>query len=81
MCLHGELSAGKYNFGRPQLRYQDVCKRDMTELNIGLNKMEGMVMDHSKWRSYLQLQVTLKVDEKDITTALEKQKRKLKEEK
>ena len=27
--LYGDLIAGKRNIGRPQLRYQDVCKRDM----------------------------------------------------
>ena len=32
--VYGELSAEKRNLGRPQLRYRDVCKRDMKELNI-----------------------------------------------
>ena len=32
--LYGKLIAGKRNLSRPQLRYRDVCKRDMKELNI-----------------------------------------------
>ena len=52
--LYGELSAGKRNLGRPQLRYRDVCKRDMKELSIDKNKWEELATDRSKWRSYLQ---------------------------
>ena len=30
----------KRNLGRPQLRYRNVCKRDMRELSIDKNKCE-----------------------------------------
>ena len=36
--LYGKLSAGKRNLGRPQLRYRDVCKRDMKEVSIEKNE-------------------------------------------
>ena len=32
--LHGELASGRRSKGRPQLRYKDVCKRDMKALDI-----------------------------------------------
>ena len=32
--LYGELAFGKRPRGRPQLRYKDVCKRDMRALEI-----------------------------------------------
>ena len=54
--------AGKRNLGNPQLRYRDVCKRDMNELNIDLNKWEELAMDRSWRRSYLQ--TALKVAKK-----------------
>ena len=36
--LYGELSDEKLNIGGPQLRYRDVCKRDIKELNIDMGK-------------------------------------------
>ncbi|XP_076043618.1 uncharacterized protein LOC143026733 [Oratosquilla oratoria] len=35
--LHGELATRQRGLGRPQLRYKDVCKRDMNALNINTN--------------------------------------------
>ena len=61
--LYGELKfAGKRNLRRPQLRYRDLCKRDMKELSINKNKWEELATDNSKWISYLQ--ATLKTGEK-----------------
>ena len=34
--LYGEIAVGKRLRGRPQLRYKDVCKRDMRALEIDL---------------------------------------------
>ena len=36
--LYGKLIAGKSNLGRPHLRYRDVCKGAMKDLNTDLNK-------------------------------------------
>ena len=46
--LYGELTAGKRNLGRPQLRYRDVYKRDMKELSVDNNKWEELAIDRSK---------------------------------
>ena len=59
---YGELITGKRSLGRLQLRYHDVCKRDMEELIIELNRWKELATDRSKWRSYLK--TTLKVGEK-----------------
>ena len=71
--LYGVLSADKRILGRPQLRYQDMCKRDMMESSIDKNKWEKLATDRSKWRSYLQ--ATLKAGENNIITALENKRR------
>ena len=34
--LYGELAQGKRPTGRPQLRYKDVCKRDLKAMDIDL---------------------------------------------
>ena len=38
--LYGELAAGQRGVGRPQLRYKDVCKRDMKALDTDQNKLQ-----------------------------------------
>ena len=40
--LYGKLTAGKRNLGHPQLRYKDLCKRDMKEISIDKNKCEEL---------------------------------------
>ena len=67
--LYGELSSGKRNLGRPQLRYRDVCKRDMKEVSININEWEELATDRSKWRGYLR--TALKVGEEKIVRGLE----------
>ena len=42
--LYRELITGKQNLERPELRYWDVCKCDMKELKIDLNKSEVLVI-------------------------------------
>ena len=32
--LHGKLASGKGSVGRPQLRYKDVCKRNLKALDM-----------------------------------------------
>ena len=39
---------GKRNLGRPQLRYRDVCKREMKEPSIDKNEWEDLATDRSK---------------------------------
>ena len=71
--LYGELNAGKRNLGRPQLRYRDVCKRDMKELCINKNEWEELATDRTKWRDYLR--AALEVGEEKIVRVLENRRR------
>ena len=52
--LYGELAAGQRGLGRPQLRYKDVCKRDMKAVCININSWEDLTADRTSWRSTLQ---------------------------
>ena len=45
--LYGELAFGKRPRGRPQLRYKDVCKRDMKALEIDPEGWEDIAADRS----------------------------------
>ena len=39
--LYGELATGKRPTGRPQLRFKDVCKRDLQALGINKHRLLG----------------------------------------
>ena len=52
--LYGQLTAGKRNTGRPKLRFKDVCKRDMKNLNIDTDSWEDLASDRLHWRSTLR---------------------------
>ena len=72
--LYGELAVGKRPRGRPQLRYKDVCKRDMKALEIDPESWEDIAADRSSWRCLLHKQ--LKEGEEKITNeAIEKRAR------
>ena len=60
--LKDELACGRRTVGRPQLRFKDVCKRDMKTL------------DRSRLRSVLRKQLK-SGEEKILTTANEKRAR------
>ena len=70
--LHGELASGKRSVGRPQLRYKDVCKRDLKALDINIQCWEDMIADRNSWRSTLQRQ--LKAGAEQIQTLAEKKR-------
>ena len=63
--LYGELGVSKQPRGRPQLRYKDVCKRDMKALEINPGSWEDIEADHSCWCCLLHKQ--LKEGEEKIT--------------
>ena len=52
--LYGELAQGKRPTSRPQLRYKDVCKRDLKAMDIDLNTWEAVASDRTAWRQTLQ---------------------------
>ena len=51
--LYGELASGRRSKGRTQLRYKDVCKRDMKAFDISTNSWEDLAADRMMWRSTL----------------------------
>ena len=48
--LYGELATGTRPTGRPNLRFKDVCKRDLKAGNINLAGWEALAADGSHWR-------------------------------
>ena len=52
--LYGELVQGKRPRGRPQLRYKDVCRRDLKALNIDGDNWEETAHERSAWRETVQ---------------------------
>ena len=72
--LYGELAEGKRNTGRPQLRFRDVCKRDMKAPQMDPDNWEALAADRPSWRSSLMRQ--LKTGEENLTkAAMEKRAR------
>ena len=65
--LYEELASGRRSKGRPQLRYKDVCKRDMKTLDINSNSWEDLAADGMMWRSTLNQH--LKRGEKKLVNA------------
>ena len=53
--IYGELVQGKRPTGRPQLRFKDVCKRDLKALNIDQNNWEATALDRSAWKQTVQM--------------------------
>ena len=49
--LYSELVDGTRERGRPTLRYEDVCKRNLKTLNVGTDKWEDLANDREKWQS------------------------------
>jgi methionyl-tRNA synthetase len=48
--LNGELATGSRPTGRPALRYNDVCKKDLKSCNINPADFETTSSDRSSWR-------------------------------
>ncbi|CAH1266854.1 Hypp3594 [Branchiostoma lanceolatum] len=55
--LYGELISGKRRTWRPQLRFKDVCKRDLKALDIDTEHWEDLASDRSRWRCTLSSQL------------------------
>ena len=47
--LYSELGAGSRKVGRPALRFSDVIKRDLKDINI--EDWEAVAGDRARWRS------------------------------
>ena len=55
--LYSELREGGRTRGRPKLRYRDVVKRDMIELDMDVKNWETLAADRPKWRLTLKKQL------------------------
>ena len=74
--LYCQLASGKRTVGCPQLRYKDVCKRDMKALDINTESWEDAAADGNKWRCVLHKQ--LKSGEEKIQTSADEKRAKRK---
>ena len=52
--LYGELASKKRPNGRPQLRFKNVCKRDLKTLAIDTKTWEAAAADRATWRHTVQ---------------------------
>ena len=41
------ISSGKRPTGRPQIRYKDVCKKDLKAVDIDINRWETLTSERS----------------------------------
>ena len=48
--LCGELATEKRPTGRPQLRFKDICNRDLQALGINTDSWEVTATDRDAWR-------------------------------
>lgn len=51
--LYGELATGARNRGRPQLRFKDVCMRDMKACNIQPRTWEEVASSRTQWKRHV----------------------------
>ena len=65
--LYDELALGRRTTGRPNLRYKDVCVRDMKAVDIDTISWEGLAAHRTKWTSALRQH--LKTGEHKLMTA------------
>ncbi|GCC32559.1 hypothetical protein chiPu_0011021 [Chiloscyllium punctatum] len=65
--LNGELASRKRPTGCPQLRYKEVCMRDVKALDIITESWERLAADHARWRRTLNQH--LKTGEKKLMSA------------
>ncbi|XP_070195736.1 uncharacterized protein [Littorina saxatilis] len=72
--LYGELASGKRAQGRPQLRYRDVCKRDMKALDMDINGWEDR--DRARWRQELKKSLAKGEEKLKLTSEAQRLKNK-----
>ena len=52
--LYGELARGKRPNGRPLLRFEDACSRDMRTSNISIDDWENIAENRVNWRKSIR---------------------------
>ena len=53
--LYGELAIGNRSTGRPQLRFKDICKRDLQALGMNTDSWEVAATCRDAWRNRAKL--------------------------
>ena len=53
--LFGELATGSRPLGRPNLRFKDICKRDLKDCGIEPADLQSASSNRSKWRTISKL--------------------------
>ena len=53
--LYGKLATGKRPTGQPQLRFKDVCKRDLQALDLNTDSWKVTATDREAWRHTVKL--------------------------
>ena len=74
--LYGELVQGARPTGRPQLRYKDVCKRDLSAMGIVLNNWEATALERKTWRQTVHKGLTKFEETLTQQSKVKRQKRK-----
>jgi len=69
--LYSELTSGSRSRGQPRMRYRDVCKGDMTAIDIDTASWQDVASDRTSWRSKLKYHLTAG-EEKLLSAAAEK---------
>ena len=59
VILLGELATGQRSIGCLQLRFKDVCKRDMRTLDINTESWEDLAADSGSWKNTFHKQLML----------------------
>ncbi|KAJ7345139.1 hypothetical protein JRQ81_001089, partial [Phrynocephalus forsythii] len=58
--LYDELVQRNCPRGRPQLRYKDICKRDLKVLGMNLNRWETLTSNRTVLRQKIMVYINLK---------------------
>ena len=74
--LYGELCEGNRGTGRPKLRYKDVVKKDMKDLEINTNTWEAIAADRSRWKTTLTQRLKSGEEKRIQSAAAKREKRK-----
>ena len=74
--LYGELTEGKGKAGRPLLRSEDTCKRDLKQCCIDIDTWEKQENDRPVWCQAVSQGVKIAEENRRATAVQRRQKRK-----
>ena len=73
--IYGELAAGVRSAGRPFLRFEVVCKRDMKFAELDINSWESVAADRTLWRGAMESAVAVAERKRSAATAAKRTRR------